>query len=312
MESNVETRGESAGARAADGFPKGTNPERRGRPRSSGAVLVEPLGNRSAVLLWALTVASKGRVLIVESDEWLLALLRKYLVDAEFEVDVAVTAREGFDKIRAQAPDCILCAVNLPDIDGFWLARRVRTEPSAVATTPFLFLTEADDRESRLHGFHVGADVYLEKPLRSEEVVAQVSALIDMANRLRKQREGFSSESPDSNRGSAFQGDIAQVSLSTILSMLELERRTGRLKVKSAEGRRGLIVLDEGTCAGVTVDGKPGEAKTLLRELLRWKRGSFAFKADTARPPPEQSRQNLGGLLLEALRLEDEAGKKRA
>jgi len=249
-------------------------------------------------------------VLIIEADEWLGALLGKFLGDAGFEVALATGAKQGFDMVRELKPDCILCDVNLPDIDGFWVARRVRTEPSAVSTTPFLFLTEPDDVESRLQGLHVGADLYLTKPLRNEEVVAQVVALIDMANRLKKQRDAFSSESPSSNRGSAFQGDIAQVSLSTVLTLLELERRSGRLKVKSENGSRGEIDLEEGTFVAATIGGKPGEPKELLRELLRWKRGSFAFKPNLDAPKKPLVRHNLGGLLLEAMRLEDEARRR--
>jgi DNA-binding response OmpR family regulator len=246
-------------------------------------------------------------VLIIEADEWLAAMLGKALGDAGYEVEYAAGAKEGFDRIRALSPDCILCDVNLPDIDGFWVARRVRTEPTAVATTPFLFLTEQDDTEARLQGLHVGADLYLSKPLRHEEVVAQVGALIEMANRLKKQREEFSSEGPASSRGSAFQGDIAQVSISTILTLLELERRTGMLKIKAEDGRRAALELAEGTFIAVTVDGKPGEPTDLLRAVLRWKRGSFSFKPDADKPPPKGVRQSLGGLLLKAMQLEDEA-----
>jgi DNA-binding response OmpR family regulator len=245
--------------------------------------------------------------LIIEADEWVAALLAKFLGEAGFQVEVAGEARQGFDMIRELKPDCILCDVSLPDIDGFWVARRVRTEPTQVSTTPFLFLTEADDTESRLQGLHVGADLYLSKPLRSEEVVAQVGAMIDMANRLRKQRESFSSEGPSSTRDSAFQGDVAQVSLSTVLTLLELERRSGRLKVKGGDGRRGEIAIAAGKLVGVTLGGKAGDPTEQLRELLRWKKGSFAFKPDTAGPPAQEKHQNLGGILLEAMRREDEA-----
>jgi two-component system OmpR family response regulator len=250
---------------------------------------------------------SKGRVLIIEGDEWQAVVLAKYLGDAGFEVEVAASAKQGFDRIRALEPDCIVCDVSLPDIDGFWVARRVRTEPTAVATTPFLFLTEADDTEARLQGLHVGADVYVSKPLRSEEVVAQVGALIDMAERLRKQRESFSSDSPASWRGSAFRGDVAQVSLSTIFTLLELERRSGQLKVKRDDGQRSLIEIFEGKLVSVTVAGKKGDATEQLRELLRWKQGSFAFQPDDGAPPAQGNRQSLGGVLLEAMRREDEA-----
>jgi DNA-binding response OmpR family regulator len=257
-----------------------------------------------------LPLVSKGRVLIIEADEWLGALLGKFLADAGYAVDFATGAKEGFDKVRALEPDCILCDVNLPDIDGFWVARRVRTEPSAVASTPFLFLTDADDTESRLQGLHVGADLYLTKPFKNEEVVAQIGALIEMANRLKKQRERITSDGPPSFRGSALRGDLAQVSLSTVLTVLELERRSGKLKVSGPGGRRAELELLDGKFALAKVDGAKGAPTELLRELLRWKVGSFAFKPDPDQPVPGHARKaltSLTGLLLEATRLEDEA-----
>ncbi len=244
--------------------------------------------------------------MIIEQDEWESTLLSKFLGEAGYEVHIASEARAGFDMVRTLQPDCILCDVSLPDIDGFWVARRVRTEPSPVATAPFLFLTNAEDTESRLQGLNVGADIYLTRPFHDEEVVAQVGALIDMANRLSKQRESFTSEGPISSPGAAFTGDIAQMSVATVLTLLELERRNGHLKVRSDTGQIAVLELQHGTLAGATLDDQPAEPTPVLRETLRWKKGSFTFRgaeASTQGGP----RQTIGGLLIEAMRLEDEA-----
>ncbi|HEY4102402.1 MAG TPA: response regulator [Polyangiaceae bacterium] len=252
---------------------------------------------------------AKGRILIIEQDEWESTLLSKFLGEAGYEVHVATEARTGFDKVRQLQPDCILCDVNLPDIDGFWVARRVRTEPTQVATAPFLFLTDADDTESRLQGLNVGADIYLTRPFRDEEVVAQVGALIDMANRLRTQREAFSTDggpSSSSAGNAAFQGDIAQMSVATVLTLLDLERRTGHLKVRSETGKVGVLELNEGALAGASLDSKPHDPTQLLREILRWKKGSFSFRG-AAVGPPTGTRQTIGQLLIEAMRQEDES-----
>jgi two-component system, OmpR family, response regulator len=252
-------------------------------------------------------LVARGRVLIIEQEEWEATLLSRFLGEAGFEVHVAGEARAGFDKVRELQPDCILCGVNLPDIDGFWVARRVRTEPSRVATTPFLFLTEADDTESRLQGLNVGADLYLTKPFRNDEVVAQVGALIDMANRLRRQRDSFSSEGPASSIiGAAFTGDIAQMSVATVLTLLELERRSGKLKVRG-EGGVALLDLTEGKFAAGSLDDKPWSSTELLREVLRWKKGSFSFRGSQGTVTDSGEQQKIGGLLLEAMRLEDES-----
>ncbi len=251
---------------------------------------------------------ARGRVLIIEQEEWEAALLTRFLSDAGYEVHVAGEARAGFDKIRELQPDCILCSVNLPDIDGFWVARRVRTEPTRVATTPFLFLTEADDAESRLQGLNVGADLYLVKPFRNDEVVAQVGALIDMANRLRQQRDSFSSDGPASSIvGAAFTGDIAQMSVATVLTLLELERRSGRLKVRGEGGGVAILELAEGKFAAGMLDDKPWNSTELLREVLRWKQGSFTFRGSQGTASDSGEQQKIGGLLLEAMRLEDES-----
>jgi DNA-binding response OmpR family regulator len=256
-----------------------------------------------------LATVPSGRVLIIEHEEWEATVLAKFLSEAGFEVHVAGEARAGFDKVRELQPDCILCSVNLPDIDGFWVARRVRTEPTRVATTPFLFLTEADDVESRLQGLNVGADLYLTKPFRHDEVVAQVGALIDMANRLRKQREKFSSEGPASSAGGpAFTGDLAQMSVATVLTLLELERRSGRLKVTGEAAKVALLELVDGKFASGTLDGKPWGSTEILREVLRWKKGSFSFRGAQGVPTSDVGeQQKIGGLLLEAMRLEDES-----
>jgi two-component system OmpR family response regulator len=251
---------------------------------------------------------ARGRVLIIESEEWEATLLAKFLGEAGYEVHVAGEARAGFDKVRELTPDCILCNVSLPDIDGFWVARRVRTEPTQVATTPFLFLTDEDDTESRLQGLNVGADLYLTKPFRNDEVVAQVGALIDMANRLRKQRESFSSEGPASSVvGAAFSGDVAQMSIATVLTLLELERRSGRLKVRGEADKVALLELTEGKFASGTLDDKPWNSTELLREVLRWKQGSFSFRGSQGVVSDSGEQQKIGGLLLEAMRLEDES-----
>jgi DNA-binding response OmpR family regulator len=247
---------------------------------------------------------SKGRVLIIEHDEWESALLAKFLGEAGYEIHVASEARAGFDKARELLPDCVLCNVDLPDVDGFWVARRVRAEPTKVASAPFVFLTNAEDVESSLQGLNVGADLYLSKPFRNEEVVAQVSALIEMANRLRKPRDSSTSEGPQSSTANAaFQGDIGQMSVATVLTLLELEKRTGQLKIKT-DTETAMLELDDGALATASLDGKEQPPIALLRQALHWKKGSFLFRGAPVKPG---IRQTITGLLLEAMRLEDES-----
>ena len=148
------------------------------------------------------------------------------------------------------------------------------------------------------------------KAMHVSQLLEMASGLeIENANRLRKQRESFSSDGPASSRGAAFQGDVAQVSLSTVMTLLDLERRSGTLKVKADDGQRGELELAEGKLVAVRLGGKEGDPTEQLRELLRWKKGSFAFKPDLDGAPPRENRPSLGGILLEAMRREDEAAR---
>ncbi len=245
------------------------------------------------------------RVLIIEEDEWESALLRRVLVEAGYEVRIAGTARAGFDQAKAWLPDCIVCDVTLPDIDGLWVARMVRLDSTPLSNTPFLFLANDLDKDSRLQGFNVGADVFLTKPYRNEEVVAQVMALVGLARRM-VNRVSFgpvSSRSPP-----AMRGDVGQIELSTVLTLLEMERRTGLLKVRTETGETACFELKDGALARATLDGLEGLATLLIGKVLGWKHGRFWFRAANVAAGPKPA-SAIGPLLLEAMRLMDEAAK---
>lgn len=245
-----------------------------------------------------------GRVLLIEDDEWSAAVLKRSLEEASYEVEIATEARAGLERARQDVPDCVICDVVLPDIDGFWVARRLRTDPGPVRKIPFVFLTGVDDVQSRLQGLEMGADVYITKPFRHEEVVAQVGALIGMAERFRL-RDSMVDLEASAHGIAAFRGDLAQMSLSTLLSMLEMERRTGSLKLKGKLGTAE-VHLVEGALVRLLINGKTLQPVQGMRELLHWDQGRFSFQAAVP-PGPRVGRHSVAALLLEALRLEDEA-----
>ena len=247
----------------------------------------------------------RGRVLIIESDEWASALLAKVLREGGYEVALASEARSGFDEVRKLEPDCIVCGVSLPDIDGFWVARRVRAEAGPVSATPFLFLIDEQDLAGRLHGLNVGGDLFLTKPFRNEEAVAQVGALIGMAKRLKAATHPPSEAPPSSVGATVLQGDLAEMSISTVLTLLELERRTGRLRVRGSEGGAALLELIEGAFVRAELDDAPADPTVALRKILGLEAGSFHFRSKPIHSMVPG--QNLSALMLEAMCLEDEA-----
>ena len=114
-------------------------------------------------------------LLVVEDDPNILELLSASLRLAGFEV---ATAADGFQALRAaqrHRPDLVVLDVMLPDLDGFEVARRLRSDD---VRTPVLFLTARDATEDKVKGLTIGGDDYVTKPFSLEEVIARIRAVL--------------------------------------------------------------------------------------------------------------------------------------
>jgi CheY-like chemotaxis protein len=225
------------------------------------------------------------------------------LQEKGFATDFCDDARSGFERACDTVPDAVVCSIVLPDIDGFWVARRIRTEVGAISKTPLLLVGDIADKDARIQGLQVGADVLLERPVTNEEIVAQVEALVSMARRFRGDVPPEEQSAP--SLAAAFRGDLSNFPLASVLMMLEMERRTGSLDVTSGAGKRALFVLNTGLFAHTELGGEARAPLEVLRDVLSWRTGRFAFRPRDvgSLPPPEGS---IGALVLEAMRLEDE------
>ena len=251
-----------------------------------------------------------GRILLIHGDAKKARQLATGLERHGHQVEVRQSARTGFEKACTWLPDCIVCHMVLEDIDGFWVARRIRTEATEVARTPFLFLTSSEERSSLLQGLNVGADASLCEPFTDEELAAQVSALIEMARRMYQRRDSFIDGTlPESSVGSAFRGALAHMSLATVLMILEMERRTGVVTVVTVGGRKATMSVADSGFVSSTLDDVDRSPTDVLREVIHWKRGRFWFRP-TDKPEGDGSvviRGSIGAMLLDAMRLGDEA-----
>ena len=114
------------------------------------------------------------RVLVVEDEDKLAALLCDYLRAAGYAPCVAVDGPAALRAVAAEPPAAVLLDLNLPGLDGIEVCRRIRRD-SAV---PILMLTARADEIDRILGLEIGADDYLCKPYSPREVVARVRALL--------------------------------------------------------------------------------------------------------------------------------------
>jgi CheY-like chemotaxis protein len=249
---------------------------------------------------------SSARVLVIDGDEWIARLLARVLEERGYKVDVCSSAREsareGYQRAVDTAPDCIVSSPELPDIDGLWLARRIRTEGASVSRVPILFIGEIPDKNLRVQAFQAGVDVFLRSPVSNDEVVAQVDALVKFSKRF---RDTPSAPPNSASKFAALRGDLGMFPLASLLMMFELERRSGTIEVVSSSGTRATLALADGLFASTEIGGEAKPALDVLRTVLSWRAGRFAFHPRDLGTLPTP-RASVGALVLEAMRLEDE------
>jgi two-component system, OmpR family, response regulator len=119
------------------------------------------------------------RILVVEDEPALAAHLTDALARAGYVADCAADGRRADFLARTESYDAVLLDLGLPEVDGLTLLRRWRDAGVAV---PVLVLTARGSWSERVHGIYAGADDYLAKPFRIEEVLARIRALIRRAH----------------------------------------------------------------------------------------------------------------------------------
>jgi DNA-binding response OmpR family regulator len=118
--------------------------------------------------------STSTRVLIIDDDERLNALLTKYLAPFGFSVRAVTHPDAGLRALKADPPDLLVLDIMLPDTDGLAVCRKVR-ETSRV---PIIMLTARGDVADRIVGLELGADDYLPKPFEPRELVARMQAVL--------------------------------------------------------------------------------------------------------------------------------------
>ena len=176
------------------------------------------------------------RILIVEDETRLAETLRQLMEDQRYQADMVGDGADGVDYGLTGQYDLIILDVMLPKVDGFEVARRLR---SAHFSTPILMLTARDDISDKIGGLDCGADDYMTKPFDSGELMARVRAL------TRRQGEVL--------------GDVLKVgdlSLECSSRLLRVGERSVRLGFKEFEVMRLLMVNSRAVVSKETLIAK--------------------------------------------------------
>jgi DNA-binding response OmpR family regulator len=125
----------------------------------------------------------KSKILVVEDDLDVAEMLNAYFRVQGYEVFTVNWGEDGVRACQTIGPDLVVLDIRLPDIDGYEVARRLRTD-RRTQDVPIIFLTEKRDRADRLHGLELGADDYITKPFDVQELRLRVR------NALRRATQG--------------------------------------------------------------------------------------------------------------------------
>jgi two-component system phosphate regulon response regulator PhoB len=121
--------------------------------------------------------ASGDRVLVVDDEPDITALVAYHLARSGYRVSTAATGTEALRAVREEHPALVVLDLMLPELSGFQVLERLRADP-AHASIPVLMLTARREEADRVEGLSLGADDYLVKPFSPQELVLRVRNIL--------------------------------------------------------------------------------------------------------------------------------------
>ncbi len=276
-----------------------------------------------------------ARILIVDDDPWTQRMVSAVLAQAGHSVDIASDGWEGLIRVGRTRPDLVITEIKLPTTDGWSFVETLRSRPDS-ATVPVIFMSSfgTDLRPGR--SFLPGRDDCLRKPFRLEQLEEKVRAGLSKGRQIPLAPVDLGPPNPawsaapvpadprtlaapgpasrparptriasESRWPTILVGSLEQFSLSSVLIVLELERKSGALVLHGSTGK-GRIVLRDGRVIRAHVENNEfPTGSPAVYELLSWSAGRFQFNAGVPDGEDEIG-SSTSFLLMEGARLTDE------
>jgi CheY-like chemotaxis protein len=243
-----------------------------------------------------------AHVLVADDDPHVVRMLREVLVKRGYTIDIASDGEEAYARAVARPPDVLVTDVMMPKVDGWTLVRTLREHPK-LGKLPVIFLTALGSEDERVRAFRLGADDYIGKPFKFEDLVGRIEKAV--------KKRPTKTTIPNKLANSGLAGDLAQVGLSTLLVLVEMERKTGLLKLRGPNDRPGEILVREGKVIDARLMQGPPSGAECVYTMLTWTTGKFEFNA-RAVDGPDKIGVPTTHLLMEGARLIDESNEPAA
>lgn len=256
---------------------------------------------------------AQPRILVVDDDTWILRMVTTVLEKRGYRVVTAQDGDEALAAISADPPELVITDVMMPRMDGWAFIRALRAKP-AFAFTPVIFLTALGGDEDRIRGFRLGADDYLPKPFRFEELDLRIAKLLrrrpHIEEEVRAQLATGGTE-PAVTAPPGLRGTLDSVGLASLLTILEMDRKTGLLLLLRPP-QTGRVFLKAGRVVKASFDGRPEPTNAdAIFQLLGWTDGRFEFSVVDHDLPDEVGATTTHLLMEGARRLDETCGSSR-
>ncbi|MBT3182238.1 MAG: response regulator [Deltaproteobacteria bacterium] len=122
-------------------------------------------------------MTEKKKILVVDDEKSMTNLLKKRIESASYDVSIASDGQEGLNKARLEMPDLIVADVMMPRLDGYHMCRLLKFDEK-YKNIPIIMLTSRDNDQDRMTANAVGADAYVTKPFKGEELMSNIKKLL--------------------------------------------------------------------------------------------------------------------------------------
>ncbi|WP_144499397.1 response regulator transcription factor [Bacillus sp. FDAARGOS_235] len=117
-------------------------------------------------------------ILVVEDDQEIQELIKQFLMTQQYKVIVASDGLEGMKQFNKQSFDLILLDVMMPNLNGFEVAKMIRSQ----SNIPIIMLTALEEEQDQMKGFDLGIDDYITKPFSFHVLMRRVEAVLRRSN----------------------------------------------------------------------------------------------------------------------------------
>lgn len=238
------------------------------------------------------------KVLLVEDNPAVLGLLQQGIEPW----GTVITATDGADallKAIEEKPDLIVSDYQMPGLNGLQLFERLRARDDT-RKTPFIFMAAKADIEEKLRQVTDGVEDYVAKPFFLREVVGRAKKVAD---RLRLERLQTSTRRPG-----VIEGRIEEMNVIDLFQSLEMGQKSCSLTLTHGKDKCR-IFLENGQVYDAEMGALAGDAA--VYKVLEWNQGAWEIEF-SGKSPERRTTRSTQGLLMEGLRLIDEAGRDQA